>query len=153
MNKFDEQIAKAFPLVAFATNRHLMNHMRRLSKDLEMDLDTTFIWGTLAHLNLAKSFGSAKHSSELVSPKGKVLAVIEPISLSSLSQVTGFARETVRRKLNRLEKSGKAIRNKEGEWSITERSSTPEIYEFTKESVRLLLESARQVQEILDTHK
>jgi hypothetical protein len=153
MSQLDEQIEAAFPLVAFITNRHLMNHLHRISTHLQMDLDTTYIWGTLAHLNLAPAFGGVKHISEIYNPDGTINASLKPVSLSNLSQVTGFPRETVRRKLEYLKSLQRANRQENGDWIIEENSVTPDIFEFTKETVNLLLETANQVQKVLAAHQ
>lgn len=153
MSQLDDQIEVAFPLVAFITNRHLINHMRRISSHLEMDFDTTYIWGTLAHLNLAPAFGAVNHISEIYNPDGTINTSLKPVSLSSLSQITGLPRETVRRKLEYLNSIHKVKRQEKGNWVIEEGSVTPDIYEFTKETVHLLLATANQIQKVLSDHK
>lgn len=49
---FDERYQRAFGLLAFACNRFIVNHMRRICVELKIDLETALIWGTLAHMNV-----------------------------------------------------------------------------------------------------
>lgn len=45
MDDFDRRFEKSFSMVAFATNRHLLDHMRRLVQRLDMDIDSAMLWG------------------------------------------------------------------------------------------------------------
>jgi hypothetical protein len=49
---FDQRFEPAFGLLAFIANRHVVDHMRRITIDLKIDGETVLIWGTLAQLNV-----------------------------------------------------------------------------------------------------
>jgi hypothetical protein len=49
---FDLRFQRAFGLLAFSVNRHIVDHMRRLCIELSLDPETAQIWGSLAHLNV-----------------------------------------------------------------------------------------------------
>ena len=42
---FDQRFERAFGLLAFITNRQVVDHMRRISIDLKMDTESVLIWG------------------------------------------------------------------------------------------------------------
>lgn len=52
---FDARFQRAFGLLAFTVNRHIIDHIRRINVDLGMDPEMALIWGTLAHLNILPS--------------------------------------------------------------------------------------------------
>ena len=48
INNFEQRCQAAFPVVAFIANRHLIDHMRRMSAALDMDIDSALLWGLVA---------------------------------------------------------------------------------------------------------
>lgn len=73
MDDLDRRIDKAFTMVAFAANRHLVDHMRRMTTTLDMDLESAMLWGTLAHLNVAQAIRPGAPPTELLAPDGFLL--------------------------------------------------------------------------------
>lgn len=148
---FDARFERAFGLVAYVANRHVLDHMRRITLELRMDLDTVFIWGTLAHLNVAPRLPPGADPSRVLTdtgmlPEGK----LNTVRLADLSQITGMPRETVRRKLEKLQKQGKVQRDEDGGWVIVQSSVDASLRAFTRETTLRLLAAAGEVVSVLE---
>ena len=149
MDDFDRRFEKSFSMVAFATNRHLLDHMRRLVQRLDMDIDSAMLWGLVAHLGVAHAMRPGALPSDMLAPDGFMLGEARSVRLADLVQVSGLPKETVRRKLEKLRERGKLTRSEDGRW-IAPRSGVDEgSYEFTCESVKRLLQTARVIEGIL----
>lgn len=146
----EERFRRAFGLIAFAMNRHLAQHMRRLGRELESDLDATFVWATLAHMNSFRILRPGADPLELPGPGGIELADINPVRLTDVAQVTGLPRETVRRKLALLRDRGRVERTGDGRWRFRPQGIDEAAYAFTREMARNLLQTAAEVQRLLD---
>jgi CRP-like cAMP-binding protein len=149
VSDFDQRFEKAFAMVAFAANRHLIDHMRRLTRELDVDLETVLIWGTLAHLNVSQAYVPGAPPHDLLVdgrlPPGK----LNPVRQADVAQVCGLPKETVRRKLGRLQGLGKVRRLDDGSWAIVPQAVDANIYEFTRETVRRLMQTADHIDGIL----
>lgn len=75
---------------------------------------------------------------------------LTPVRLAVLSQVTGLPRETVRRKLERLQGLGKAERTEDGKWLYCESGVGDAEVEFTRKTVLQFLHTAQTLLAILD---
>ena len=149
MDNVDQRFEKSFSMVAFATNRHLVDHMRRLVQLLDMDIDSAMLWGLVAHLSVAHAMHPGARPSDLLAPDGFMLGEARPVRLADLVQVSGLPKDTVRRKLEKLRELGKLARTEDGRW-VAPRSGVDETaYEFTRESVKRLLQTARVIENIL----
>ena len=124
--------------------------MRRVVMQLDMDLESAYLWGILAHLNILGSLHPETKITALLDESGTPLKGINPVSLATLSQVSGFPRETVRRKLLILQEVGKAQRLENGHWVIAVGGIDESIHAFTKETVLQLLGVAKEVTGILE---
>jgi DNA-binding IclR family transcriptional regulator len=78
-----------------------------------------------------------------------MLGEARPVRLADLVQVSGLPKETVRRKLQRLRERGKLERNEDGRWVVLRTGVDETTYEFTRESVKRLLQTARVIESIL----
>lgn len=146
MKSFDEKFDAAFSQVAFTVNRHLIRHMQRLQTELEMDLETTYLWGILAHLNYSTVLGPAGSQNGSPAQLGGLNEDdVTPISANSLAQVAGYPRETVRRKLDLLLARGKVERDARKRWIVTKSGVDEKTYDFTKQTVIEFLKAAEQV--------
>jgi len=150
MKNFDEAFDANFSLVSLIVNRHLINHMRRVVTQLDMDLESAYLWGILAHLNVLGSIQPETKITALLDETGAPLKGINAVSLATLSQVSGFARETVRRKLLTLQEGGKVDRLDNGLWIVAIGGINEDIEAFTKETVLQLLGVAKEVTEVLE---
>lgn len=145
-------IERNFDRLAFAANRHIVDHMRRLANAFEMDFECVFIWGITAQLNYAKDLMVASLQDDRARLFKTAVPCI-PARLADISAVAGRPKETVRRKLKRLHELGKVDRNESGEWWITETGIDEATYEFTKETIRRFLQTAGEMHNIIAQDK
>ena len=148
---FDEKFQNAFGPIAFAANRHLIEHMIRVQRDLGIDYDTLLIWGVLAHLNVAHLLtpGQMKPLLEIDNELIDPATGMRPLRLRDLEQVTGLPRETIRRKLGKLQAKNYILQTKSG-WMINRDAIDPKMREFTRITVLRLLETAKTIVTLLD---
>lgn len=66
-----------------------------------------------------------------------------------LVQVSGLPKESVRRKLEKLHERGKLGHDDDGHWVALRTGVDETTYEFTRESVKRLLQTARVIEGIL----
>jgi hypothetical protein len=145
---------RVFGVVAFMVNRHLVDHFMRVSRQFDLDYETIVIWAVLAHQNCVHLVVPGAPSHRAPGSAGDGVAVdpaapLRPLRLRDLTQITGIARETVRRKLLRLHERGWIVEARDG-WIIDVRRIDPDLRDFTEETARRLLSTARAVQQALD---
>ena len=149
IDDFDQRFEKTFSMVAFSTNRHLVDHMRRLVTQLELDLEAALLWGLVAHLGVAHAIHPGAHPADVLNPDGFLLGEPRPVRLADIVQVSGLPKETARRKLEKLRTLGKLGRTEDGRWVVLRNGVDERAYEFTRESVKRLLQTARAIEAIL----
>lgn len=149
MDDFDQRFEKSFSMVAFTANRHLLDHMRRLIMLVDMDIESAMLWGLVAHLSVAHAMHPGALPSDLLGPDGFMLGEPRPVRLTDLVQVSGLPKETVRRKLEKLRANGKLGRSEDGRWIVLRSGVDEATYEFTRESVKRLLQTARVIENML----
>lgn len=150
MKDFEQRLDKAFGMVAFAANRHLIDHMRRITRELDVDLETAMIWGTLAHLNVSQAYAPGVPPHELLAGGRLAQGILNPVRQADVVQVCGLPRETVRRKLAKLEAMGRVRRLDDGRWSLVPEAVDAHVHEFTRETVRRLMQTAEHIERILE---
>jgi hypothetical protein len=149
IDKFDERCFAAFPIVAFIANRHIIDHMRRLCQTLDMDLETVMLWGIVAHMNVAKLIVPGAPASEVLNSDGSFASELHSVRLSDITLVSGFPRETVRRKLELLRKKNRLCRNDDGSWVVCRSKHDVELVKFTVDNIRRLVNTAKEVEAVL----
>lgn len=148
---FDQRFQRAFGLLAFSVNRHIVDHMRRICIELSLDPETAQIWGTLAHMNVLPNLPLGTNPMEILDEFGRNKNItLTPVRLTELTQVTGLPRETVRRKLERLQTLGKCERTEDGKWIYLSAAVTDLDVEFTRKTVLQFLNTAQTLLTILD---
>lgn len=149
-----EGFDRAFSLVAFQINRHLVDHMLRVYRTFDMDFEAVMLFGVLAHQNIAHLMPPGAPLHKVLGVDGRLpldsALLLRPLRVRDLVQITGIPRETVRRKLRYLESKAMICRA-EGGWAILPTAISDEFREFTRESVRRLLSTAREVTRTLET--
>lgn len=150
-NAFEAAFEQSFGLIAFAMNRHLIDHMLRAQRELQVDFDSLVIWGLLAHLNTAHLVppGSSPHS--ILDDFGRLRDIgpgLRPLRLRDLEQISRMPRETIRRKLAALEARGFVERNGSG-WIYRRDSVDARLIEFNRETARRLLVVAEEIGHLL----
>lgn len=150
----DRRIDEGFSILAFIVNRHLIEHMRRIAKDLDMDFELAYLYGVLAHLNVAPLIVPGEAPRNLLDEITRnARPDLVPQRLTDVSQVSGLPRETVRRKLEQLLTRGKAERTPEGLWKITFSGIDEHTRHFTKETILRFLKTANELQQTLNKAK
>lgn len=148
--EFDAAFDQVFVPMAFAMNRHFVDHMLRAMRELELDFESMVIWGLLAHLNLAQILPRGVDPNAL-DDLGYLLGSkdhIKPLRLRDLEQVARMPRETIRRKLHGLEKLGHVVRQGSG-WVLRTGEVDPVLREFNRESAKRLLALSEEMGSLL----
>ncbi|MFZ6799633.1 DeoR family transcriptional regulator [Undibacterium sp. Di24W] len=149
MNQFDERFESAFGKVSFTVNRFILEHMCRITRELDMDLESVHIWGILANLNVLHLMAPGKNFDFRDTTEANHAYEFRPVRLSDMAQITGIPRETIRRKLNQLEESGKVERTADGLWTIKATGVDEHVKAFTKETVIRYLRVAKEIENLL----
>ena len=152
LSDFDGAFDRAFSLVAFVLNRHIIDHLLRATRLLtDGDAEALMIWGVLAHLNVAHLMPPGSVPAAILDAQGHLPdeeARYRPLRLRDLTDITGIPRETVRRKLNALAAQHYVQRAGNG-WVLCTDRVEPELREFTRESVWRLLAVADEIRAAL----
>jgi hypothetical protein len=147
-DRLQESFDRAFSIVAFAMNRHLVDHMLRTARRFGIDFETLVVWAVLAHQNCAHLMPPGSLPSQLLDDSGRLPdrspATLRPLRLRDLTQITQIPRETVRRKLNILRELGWIVETDDG-WLVNRDKHDPELREFTFETARRFLAAANDV--------
>lgn len=149
---FDRAFDHAFVMAAFVVNRHLVDHMLRVGRELMVDdYEALLVWGVLAHQNIAHLLPPGALPSALLDDRGLFAANskgLRPLRLRDLVQITRLPRETVRRKLARLAEHRWIEHTSQG-WVSSGAHLEPTLREFTRETVRRFLATADELSRVL----
>lgn len=151
LDDFEAAFERSFGLVAFQMNRHLVDHMLRVGRELtDSDYEAMLIWGVLAHQNVAHLLPPGSHPCSVLNERGRVDAQRrkQPLRLRDLAQITRVPRETVRRKLEKLAAAGWIERQTEG-WVVCSDRSAEALRDFSRDSVRRFIAAADEVMRTL----
>ncbi len=151
-HRLEENFDRAFALVAFITNRHIVDHMVRFRRSFDLDFEALVLWAVLAHQNCVHLFPPGALPSQVLDGNGRLKDAdrqgLRPIRLRHLSEITGIPRETTRRKLAVLKEAGWITQGRDG-WLVNRDKVGPELRAFTLETVRRFLATAREVERAL----
>lgn len=127
---------------SFIANRYLIDHMRRLVRELDSDFDQVYLWGLISHLQLMRGlFGHASHTEQPAFDTG--------IKLAELTHISGLPIETVRRKLKELEAKGRIRQTANGSWSLDVTCVDERLTAFTLETIHRLLAASKEIDDLL----
>lgn len=135
---------RAFSIVAFSMNRFVIDQVLRASRMFDNDVEAMVIYGTLSHLNVAHLIPPGSRPSTALSRDGRVSDVqskLRPVRLRDLVQITGRPRETIRRKLDKLQTEGRIVRVVDG-WVLNVASIDRTMQTYTADAVRRFMQSA-----------
>lgn len=138
---------RAFSIVAFTMNRFVVDQVLRASRMFDHDIEAMVIFGTLSHLNSAHLVPPGSRPSDTLGPAGRVPDAqlkLRPVRLRDLVQITGRPRETIRRKLEKLQAEGRIVRVVDG-WVLNIASIDPEMTAHSVDAVRRFMEAARAI--------
>ena len=148
---FDAAFDQCFGLIAFAMNRHLIDHMVRAMRELDVDFETLVIWGLLSHLNVAHLVPPGTSPRSTLDERGRFTGDntgYRPQRLRDLEQISRLPRETIRRKLVKLEEKGYVRRVDDG-WLFSRDAIEPNLREFNRETLRRTLALHSEVRRLL----
>jgi hypothetical protein len=152
LRDFDRAFDRAFVMVAFVVNRHLVDHMLRVGRELMVDdYEALLVWGVLAHQNIAHLLPPGGLPSAILDDRGLFAADtkgLRPLRLRDLVQITRLPRETVRRKLARLAEQRWIEHTPQG-WVSSGARLEPTLREFTRETVRRFVATADELARVL----
>jgi hypothetical protein len=155
--QFEAAFQRAFSIVAFIANRHLVDHMMRASRAFDIDFEMLVIWAVVAHQNAAHLMPPGSMPSAVLTDVGVLpdtaTPQMRPLRLRDVAQITGIPRETARRKLGKLQKRGWLIEARDG-WVVDRTRIGPELRAFSLETVRRFLATANDLVHALeDAHR
>jgi hypothetical protein len=135
---------RAFSIVAFTMNRFVVDQVLRASRMFDNDIEAMVIYGTLSHLNVAHLVPPGSSPSATLGADGRVPDAqprLRPVRLRDLVQICGRPRETIRRKLDRLQAAGRIVRVVDG-WVLNVESVDHEMTAYTVDAVRRFMQAA-----------
>lgn len=138
---------RAFSLAAFVMNRFIVDHMLRAARLFDNDVEAMILFGVLAHLNVAHLMPPGTRPSQALNADGRLpdaQSKLRPLRLRDLCQITGRPRETIRRKLVRLEAQGR-VRRLDGGYVCDSRSVDAAMRELSADGVRRYMAAAEQI--------
>lgn len=120
-----------------------LQHLRDVYRDFSGDILTAMVLGEIAHQNMAKIKSSGKYDREQILDilKNPQAPQISPCNAYSLAASIGIPRETVRRKVAKLEKEGLLTINDKSEFFITEKVSCDALKNITYKGVHNLIKT------------
>lgn len=149
-SNYESLIDNSFAIIAPLINRFFIDHMQRLIKELGMDLEMCMLWGLVSHISLANlsTLGSVDQIQNAAS--GDIdPAAFQSVKLAGLSRISGLPRETVRRKLGKLELMGKISKSTDGGWVINPDGVNDMTRIFTKQSIKNFLSMSAVIHDVL----
>ena len=135
---------RAFAIVAFSMNRFIMDQMIRAARLFDNDTEAMVLFGVLSHLNVAHLMPPGARPSSTLNQRGSVpdsQPRLRPVRIRDLVQITGRPRETIRRKLDRLEATGRVLRVVDG-YVLNVESVDPEMRQLTADGARRFMETS-----------
>ena len=138
---------RAFSLVAFTMNRFVVDQVIRAARHFDNDIEAMILFGTVAHLNVAHLMPPGSSPTSVLGANGRVPDAqpqLRPVRLRDLVQITGRPRETIRRKLERLEAQGRLLRQADG-YVIDVASVDPNMHALSVDGVRRFMEASRVI--------
>jgi hypothetical protein len=142
---------RAFGLLAFTMNRFIVDHMVRSARQFDNDTEAMVLFGVLAHLNAAHLMPPGAGPAELLDDRGSVPDAqpnLRPARLRDLVQVTGRPRETIRRKLERLEQQGR-VKRVDGGYVFDVASVDEPMRALTADALRRFVQTASVIESLL----
>ena len=131
-------------VVAIIMNHFFLRYLNLLYREFEGDLVLPIVLGEIAHHNIHRFYslkGDCIEFNEKAATAPERIKHLEPTNAFSISQATGIPRETVRRKIDKLQQKGWVVKNDQGEVFISETVSEYFTQDFNKKILAELLEA------------
>ena len=131
----DKEVSLKLSGLLFAINDHYINHLIRIYHLFEGDIECCIVLGEIAHYNARNVFSELTQERVMLS---EFTSKFRGSNAHSISLSTGIPRETVRRKILKLEEMGYVEQDEKKQLRITNLPSI-ELEEFSKESLELFM--------------
>jgi hypothetical protein len=138
--------------VAIIMNHFFLRYLNLLYREFEGDLVLPIVLGEIAHHNLFRFYsfkGDCIEVNEQAANYPERMKHLEPTNAYSISQATGVPRETVRRKIDKLQEKGWAVRNDRGDVCISETVSDHFTKDLNKKLLAELLKTSEAIRNLL----
>ncbi|MCU0922166.1 MAG: hypothetical protein MUF16_17860 [Burkholderiaceae bacterium] len=142
---------RAFSITTFTMNRFIVDQVIRAARFFDNDTEAMILYATVAHLNAAHLLTPGSSPSKALRADGRVpdaQAQLRPVRIRDLAQITGRPRETIRRKMERLEAQGRLLKLPEG-YVLDVRSVDGQLHTLSVDSVRRFMQTARVIEAAL----
>ena len=126
---------------SFAINDHYLNHLIRLYKAFDGDIECCIVLGEIAHYNARNVFAELTQDRVMFS---EVAPKFRGCNAHSISLSTGIPRETVRRKILKLEEMGYVQQDEKKQLRMTSLPSI-ELEDFSKQTLSLFLDLVQRL--------
>lgn len=134
--------------VAIRMGRFFVQHLMRLHREFDGDLEQVILLGEIGHHNASGLRFAA--SGELAGRgSGGAAPRLLPCNAFSLSQATGIPRETVRRKISKLERRGWVRSNPRRELFVTPQAAEHFMPLFNRDTLEDLFAVAAELDAML----
>lgn len=143
-------------LVSTLASRFLTGYLRKAYQNFDGDLIMGLVFGEVCLRNIDRVMRPLAAQQDKAPEQWQAFLEklsrekITPCNALSISEATGIPRETVRRKVKKLEQMGWLIREDLDKLVVTHKPIEL-LHDFSLEVVQDLLESSREVQGVLDT--
>ena len=138
---------RAFAFIAYTMNRFIVDQLMRAARLFDNDTEALVLFGVLSHLNVAHLMPPGSKPSATLNDKGSVIDSqprLRPVRIRDLVQITGRPRETIRRKLERLEADGRVLRLADG-YVLNVASVDPQMRALSVDGVRRFMAASRVI--------
>jgi len=143
-------------LIAVIMARFFLRYLNLLYRDFEGDLVLPIVLGEIAHHNIIRLYslkGGGMQVNEQADNYPEQREDLEPTNAYSISQATGIPRETVRRKIKKLQQKGWVVKNNRGEVCISDTVSDHFAKDLNKKILAELLETSESIRSLLNPPK
>lgn len=139
-------------LVAIIMARFFLRYLNLLYNEFEGDLVLPIVLGEIAHHNILRFYSYKGDCIEFIEKMANYperMKHLEPTNAFSISQATGIPRETVRRKIDKLQQKGWIVKNDRGEVFMSETVSDYFTKDFNKKILAELLQTSESIRNLL----
>jgi predicted RNA binding protein YcfA (HicA-like mRNA interferase family) len=139
-------------LIAVIMARFFLRYLNLLYREFKGDLVLPIVLGEIAHHNIFRLYslkGDSMEVNEQAANDPERMKHLEPTNAFSISQATRIPRETVRRKIEKLQQKGWVVKNDRGQVCISETVSGHFTKELNKKILAELLKTSESIRNLL----
>jgi hypothetical protein len=139
-------------LVAVIMNRFFLRYLNLLYREFEGDLVLPIVLGEIAHHNIIRLYSLKDDCIEInlqAADYPERMKHLEPTNAYSISQATTIPRETVRRKIDKLQLKRWVVKNDQGGVTLSETVSDHFTKDLNKKILVELLKASQCIRNLL----